>query len=127
MSRDEKPVEWIGRARYEFLSFPPSAVNEAGYSLGFVQEGDEPENWKPMESIGPGACEIRVRTRQGGTVQYRVIYVAKFPEAIYVLHAFEKKTRATSQHNIDVARARYAQMLRERQDRGKPGKRRGKQ
>ncbi|HEX6912457.1 MAG TPA: type II toxin-antitoxin system RelE/ParE family toxin [Longimicrobium sp.] len=122
MSSDEKPLEWIGRARAELLSFPPAAVHQAGYSLGFVQEGETPPDCKPMEIIGPGACEIRVRTLEGGTVQYRVIYVAKFQEAVYVLHAFQKTTRATSQHNIDVARARYAQMLRQRPDRDKPAK-----
>jgi phage-related protein len=74
-----------------------------------------------MEIVGPGAREIRVRTHEGGTVQHRVVYVAKFDEAVYVLHAFEKKTRATSQHNIEVARARYAQMLRQRQSHVKPG------
>ena len=73
-----------------------------------------------METIGPGACEIRVRTHQGGAVQHRVIYVARFKEAVYVLHAFQKTTQATSQHNVDVARARYAQLLRERENRGKP-------
>jgi phage-related protein len=116
MSTDEKKIEWIGRARAELLSFPPDALHEAGYNLGFVQEGKEPEDWKPMESIGPGAREIRVRTHVGGAVQHRVVYVAKFEEAVYVLHAFEKKSEQTSQHNIDVARARYAQMLRERME-----------
>lgn len=114
---EEKPVEWIGPSRKELLSFPPAAVHEAGYNLGMVQEGGDPKDWKPMETIGPGACEIRVRTHEGGTVHYRVVYVAKFKEAIYVLHAFEKKTRVTSPHNIEVARARYAQMLRERWER----------
>lgn len=118
MSDDQKPLEWIGRARAEFLDFPRAAIRKAGYSLGLVQLGDEPDDWKPMEGIGRGACEIRVRSVEGGVVQHRVIYVAKFEEAIYVLHAFEKKTRATSQHNLDVARARYGQMLRERQSLG---------
>jgi phage-related protein len=114
MSRDEKPAEWIGRSRAELLSFPPDAVRAIGYKLGLVQEGDEPEDWKPMEIIGPGARELRVRTHGGGTVQYRVVYVAKFEEALYVLHAFEKKTQSTPQHHIEVAKARYAEMLRTR-------------
>jgi phage-related protein len=114
MASDEKPLEWVGRSYDELQDFPPSAIHNAGYNLGLVQEGEEPEDWKPMESVGPGACEIRIRTHQGGTVQHRVVFVAKFDEAVYVLHAFEKKTQATPQHNIDVARARYAQMLRQR-------------
>lgn len=120
MSRDEKPLQWIGRSYAEFMNFPRSAIRVAGRELGFVQEGEEPEDWKPMETIGPGACEIRVRTQEGGTVQHRVIYVARFHEAVYVLHAFQKTTQATSRHNVDVARARYAQMLRERWDGDQP-------
>lgn len=122
MSSDEKPLEWVGRSYAELLSFPPDVVHQAGYNLGRVQLGKEPGDWKPMESIGPGACEIRVRSVDGGTVQHRVLYVAKFPEAIYVLHAFEKKTRATSQHNLEVGMARYAQMLRQRPQQVKPGR-----
>jgi phage-related protein len=85
-----------------------------------VQRGLEPKDWKPMESVGPGAREIRVRTHEGGTVQHRVVYVARFEEAVYVLHAFQKTTQATSQHNVDVARARYAQLLRERREGDRP-------
>jgi phage-related protein len=65
-----------------------------------------------MEGVGPGAAEIRVRSFQGGTVQHRVIYVAKFPEAVYVLHAFEKKTQATSPHHLQVAAKRYRELVR---------------
>jgi phage-related protein len=122
MPRKQKPLEWIGRARDELDGFPRDARHRAGFNLRKVQKGEAPEEWKPMESIGPGACEIRIRTHQGGTVQHRVVYVAKFQEAVYVLHAFQKTTQATSQHNVDVARARYAQMLRERQDGNLPGK-----
>lgn len=115
MSVNRKRVRWIGRAREELLGFPDEAMNKAGHNLGRVQRGADPEDWRPMGEIGPGAAEIRVQTSEGGSRQHRVIYVAKFPEAVYVLHAFEKKTRKTSPHNLDVARARYAQMLRERQ------------
>lgn len=74
-----------------------------------------------MEIVGPGAREIRVRTFDGGTIQHRVIYVAKFTEMVYVLHAFEKKTEQTSPHHIEVAATRYRQMLamRARLDRNK--------
>jgi phage-related protein len=74
-----------------------------------------PLDWKAMESVGPGACEIRVAEDDGGgEVQHRVLYVAKFPEAVYVLHAFEKKSQKTSEHDLEVGRARYRQMQRER-------------
>jgi phage-related protein len=121
MSKDEKRLRWIGPAYSELQGFPAGARHRAGYELGFVQEGKDPEDWKPMESVGPGAREIRIRTHEGGTVQHRVIYVARFEEAVYVLHAFQKTTRATSEHNLAVARARYAQMLRQRQDSGNSG------
>lgn len=114
MPGDQKPLEWVGRSRAELLGFPPAAVRAAGFNLGLVQRGTEPEDWKPMEGVGPGACEVRVRSHDGGTVQHRVIYVARFDEAVYVLHAFEKKSQATSQHNLDVAKARYSQMQRKR-------------
>jgi phage-related protein len=120
MSSKDKPLEWVGRAYQELLDFPSEARNRAGHDLRQVQKGRQPEDWKVLEGVGPGACEIRVRTYEGGTVQHRVVYVAKFAEAVYVLHAFQKKTQATSQHNLDVARTRYAQMLRNRQDRDKP-------
>lgn len=110
-----KKLEWIGPSYREFQGLPAGARRRAGFELRQVQDGDEPDDWKPMENIGPGACELRVRTYEGGWVQHRVIYVARFPEAVYVLHAFQKKTQATSRHNLDVARARYRQMVQERQ------------
>jgi phage-related protein len=117
MSVSAKKLEWVGRAYEELQDFPREAIRKLGFNLRLVQGGQEPEDWKPMESVGQGAREIRVRTYEGGTVQHRVIYVARFAEAVYVLHAFEKKTEATPQHHLDVARARYSQLLRERQAR----------
>jgi phage-related protein len=122
MPRDRKPVRWVGRAYEELVSFPAEAMRQAGNGLRLVQQGEEPGDWKPMEAVGPGAREIRVRTHEGGTVQHRVVFVAKFEEAVYVLHAFEKKTQTTSQHHIDVARARYTQLLRSREQGTRPKK-----
>ena len=69
-----------------------------------VQVGREPDDWKPMRTVGPGACEIRVRDREGA---FRVLYVARFRKAIYVLHAFQKKSQKTSRRDLELARARY--------------------
>jgi phage-related protein len=69
-----------------------------------VQVGRQPSDWRPMPTIGPGACEIRVQDASGA---YRVVYVARFADAIYVLHAFQKKTRATAQTDVALARQRY--------------------
>ena len=105
---------WVGASRREIDDFPSVARRRAGQSLRLVQEGLQPEDWKPMGSVGLGVRELRVRQTEGGVVQYRVIYVARFREAVYVLHAFEKKARATPAHHVEVARARYRAMLRER-------------
>jgi phage-related protein len=117
MSIDEKPLRWLGASYRELTSFPPLARSQAGYDLGRLQVGQEPADWKPMESVGPGAREIRIRTFDGGVVQHRVICVAKYQDVIYVLHAFGKKTEQTSPHNLHVARARYREMLEDRQSR----------
>lgn len=114
-----KPLGFVGPARKELQSFPRQARSSAGVNLFRVQAGEDPLDWKPLEAVGPGACEIRVRSVEGGTVQHRVVYVAKFPEAVYVLHAFEKKTQQTPAHHLEVAVARYRQMLRDRRELGR--------
>jgi phage-related protein len=117
MSVDEKPLRWLGASYRELTSFPPLARTQAGFDLGEVQNDREPDDWKPMESVGPGAREIRIRTFDGGVVQHRVVYVAKYQDVVYVLHAFAKKTEETSPHNLEVARARYREMLKDRKSR----------
>src|SRR5258706_2047506 len=99
-----KATCFIGTAREELAGFPESARRRAGYELFMVQVGREPADFKPMPSVGPGAYELRVRDETGA---FRVIYVAKFDRAIYVLHAFQKKTRKTSQTDIELAASRY--------------------
>jgi phage-related protein len=99
-----KPVRFVGSSRDDLASFPVEVRARAGHELFMVQVGRDPENWKPMSSIGPGACEIRVRDPSGA---YRVIYVAKFADAVYVLHAFQKKTQKTARADLDLAMQRY--------------------
>lgn len=89
------------------------AKREAGYQLERVQAGKEPADWKPMPSIGLGVNEIRVR--EGGA--FRVIYLAKFQEAVYVLHAFQKKSRKTAKADIELARRRFMSLAQERKRR----------
>ena len=84
-------------------AFPQAARHAAGYQLQRVQFGQEPVDWRPMNDLGAGVCEIRIH----GAVEHRVLYVASFPEAVYVLHAFEKKARRTPRLNLAVARARW--------------------
>jgi phage-related protein len=106
-----KPLAWIGDSRDAIRGFPEVAKQRTGRELARVQEGLEPTDCKPMASIGLGVSEIRVREDSGA---FRVIYVAKFEEAIYVLHAFQKKARKTPKAEIELARKRYRAMLDER-------------
>ena len=91
----------------DLRGFPVSARREAGYQLDRVRRGLDPNDWKPMTGFGAGVCEIRVRDESGA---FRVIYVAALAEAIYVLHAFQKKTPQTAKQDLDVASARLRQI-----------------
>jgi phage-related protein len=106
----QKPLYWIGNSLDAVKSFSAEARREAGHQLGRVQDGKEPTDWKPMETVGAGVKEIRVRAETG----YRVLYVAKFAEAVYVLHGFVKKTQRTPKADIDLANKRYRDLLTER-------------
>ena len=86
--------------------FPSEARRAAGFELSFVQQGLTPRDWKPIKEVGAGAMEIRIRVKG----EWRVIYVAKLAKAIYVLHAFEKKTRKMRQEDIELARRRYREI-----------------
>ncbi|MEK7753761.1 MAG: type II toxin-antitoxin system RelE/ParE family toxin [Acidobacteriota bacterium] len=97
-----KPVEWMGDSLERVRSFSKTVRQQVGYELELVQHGLEPSDWKPMPTVGPGVCEIRIH----GGGEYRVVYVAKFRHAVYVLHAFQKKTRKTSKGDIGAARSR---------------------
>jgi phage-related protein/predicted XRE-type DNA-binding protein len=90
---ESKPVEFRGSALDDLRAFPAAARREAGYQLDRVQHGREPDDWKPMNTIGRGVREIRIRDAAG---VFRVLYVAKFDDAVYVLHCFQKKTQKTS-------------------------------
>ena len=102
-----KPITWLSNTKDAIRSFSEDARSEAGHQLGRVQLGKQPEDWKSMPSIGIGVNEIRVHAEN----EYRVIYMAKFSEAIYVLHAFSKKTRQTSKRDIELAKQRYRELL----------------
>ena len=109
-----KQVRWVGDAQQQIQAFPDNPRREAGSQLARVQAGKEPADWKPMPSVGLGVNEIRVR-EDGGA--FRVIYVAKFSEAVYVLHAFQKKAPRTSKQDIELARRRFRELIQERMQR----------
>jgi phage-related protein len=101
-----KKVVFCGASHRRIKEFPEEAKDSAGHQLWLVQLGRDPLDWRPMVGIAPGVKEIRIHEPH----EHRVIYVANFPEAIYVLHAFEKKTRTTPKRDVDIARAAYAEI-----------------
>jgi len=102
-----KPIRFIGSSQDDLRQMPEAVRHDLGVELMAIQFGGEPTDFKPMKSIGAGTYEIRYRGTDGA---FRVIYVAKFEEAIYVLHAFQKKTPKTAKTDIELARKRYALM-----------------
>ncbi|VAY87839.1 conserved hypothetical protein [mine drainage metagenome] len=105
-----KPVEFQGSALDDLRAFPLAAKREAGHQIDQVQNGQEPDDWKPMNTVGQGVKEIRIRDVAGA---FRVLYVAKFADAVYVLHCFQKKTGKTSKADVDLAAKRYRDLLKE--------------
>lgn len=105
-----KPLAWVGGSLDDLRKFPADAQRAAGYQLRLVQSGGVPDDWKAMSTVGPGVYEIRVHTR----AEHRVFYVAKYEEAVYVLHAFEKRTQKTRDLDIQLASKRLADVERER-------------
>ena len=112
-----KLVRFMGSAKYDLSVFPKSARIRAGHELFMVQVGRDPDDWKPMSTVGPVVREIRIRDETGA---FRVIYVANFEDAVYVLHAFQKKTRKTARADLRLATQRYrdARMLAKGVNRG---------
>ncbi|SEL61579.1 type II toxin-antitoxin system RelE/ParE family toxin [Ectothiorhodospira marina] len=97
---DPKPVEFRGSSFDDLRAFPIQARREAGHQIDQVQNGQEPDDWKPMNTVGRGVKEIRIRDVAGA---FRVIYIAKFADAVFVLHCFQKKTGKTSKTDLDLA------------------------
>lgn len=111
----DKTLIWLGSSRRDLRLFPALARRLAGFQLRRVQQGLEPDDWKPMQAVGPGVREIRVHA----VGAHRVFYVATRPEGIYVLHAFEKKTQKTSAQDLRIGRDRFRALKNLRQQHGK--------
>lgn len=103
-----KPLFWLGSSRADVRAFPDVPRRLVGHELFQVQQGLNPSDWKPIGTVGPGVLELRVQVGSA----FRVLYLARFPEAVYVLHAFEKRTRRTRQADIDLARKRLRDLVR---------------
>jgi phage-related protein len=104
-----RPVRFLGDSLKSLRDFPEDARHDAGYQLDKVQRGAQPDDFKPMAVIGMGVEEIRITDDSGA---YRVIYAARRADAVYVRHAFQKKTQATPKKDIDTAKRRFAQLSR---------------
>jgi phage-related protein len=107
---DFKPVTFLGDSKARLREFPDGARHDAGQELLRVPFGSDPLDWKPMAGIGKGIREIRVSDRPG---EFRVVYVANIGSAVYVLHAFHKKSQKTPQRDIELAKSRLAMILKE--------------
>ena len=101
-----KPLKFIASSLDDLRNFPDEARRAGGFELHAIQTGLEPSDWKPIQVVGSGVKEIRIHILG----EWRVIHVAKHLEAVYVLHAFQKKTQKTSRKDIDLARQRYKQI-----------------
>ena len=119
--KQQKRVVFEGSSREALSAFPKDAKRDIGFQLERMQEGLEPNRWKPMNRVGRGVIEIIVDTGDA----FRVFCVAKFQDAIHVLHAFQKTTRKTSKHDIDIGKQRYRKLA-EAIAKGQQGHRSGK-
>ena len=104
-----KPFYFLGDSAKRLRDFNKDARQDAGYQLDKVQRGEQPDDFKAMPSIGKGVEEIRIWDESG---TYRVIYTARLNNAVYVLHAFQKKTQATLKRDIELAKTRFTELMR---------------
>jgi phage-related protein len=102
-----KIVEWLGTSRVDLRDFPDPIQSELGLQLFYLQQGQRPDDWKPMSIIGQGVEEMRVRDEAGA---FRVIYYARRADKVYVLHAFQKKTQQTALHDMRLAKTRFLEI-----------------
>ena len=103
-----KDIDFLGDSLENIRLFSEEAKDDLGFQLDRVQRGEDPDNWKPLKTVGAGVKEIRTKVSDG---IYRTVYIAKFEEAIYVLHAFQKKTEKTAKSDIDKAKKRFKDLM----------------
>jgi phage-related protein len=106
-----KPITFLGSSLKALRGFPDAARQDAGFQLDLVQRGQQPDDFKPMPEVGAGVEELRVWCEQG---TFRVVYLARLADAVYVLHAFQKKTQTTPKADIETAARRYRELMRGR-------------
>jgi phage-related protein len=107
LGNEWKAIHWLGDSRERLRWFPEAVRREIGYQLSLIQSGRQATDSKAIPLVGPGAIEIRVHAEN----EYRVFYVAKFADAIYVIHLFAKKSQKPSSLDVELARKRYRELL----------------
>jgi phage-related protein len=110
-----KPVHFVGRSREDLRELPETVQETGGFQLFKIQQGKEPDDWKAMPAVGPGVHELWVRDDSG---TYRVFDLAKFKEAVYVLHVVEKRSQKTARPDLELGKSRYAELLKWRREEG---------
>lgn len=105
-----KAITFAGNSLDHIRAFPSDVKQQAGYELHRVQMGEMPTDFKPMTTIGNGVIEIRLKDENG---IYRIIYTAKIKDTVYVLHAFQKKTQRTSKQDLELAKQRLTQIIKD--------------
>jgi phage-related protein len=106
LSKGEKPLDWVGSSKKDFLGFPEPVKDGMGNALGLAQFGGTHPSAKPWKGGGPGVFEL-VEDHDGDT--YRAVYTVRFKEVVYVLHAFQKKSPKgirTAQVDVDLVERR---------------------
>ena len=106
-----KSIVWVGSAKKDLQqNFSSEARKEAGYQIYRIQSGLDPKDWKPMLAVGSAVREIRIHTEN----EYRILYIAGFEDALFILHAFVKKTQKTSRRDLELAKERFGLIMKER-------------
>ena|SRR5829696_5915544 len=106
LGKGERPLDWVGSSKKDFLSFPEPVKDAMGYALGLAQLGGKHPSAKPWKGLGPGVFEV-VDDHDGET--YRAVYTVRFEEVVYVLHAFQKKSPKgikTARVDVDLVEQR---------------------
>jgi len=115
--REEKPLHWVGSAKKDLLGFPEQVMDDVGFALGVVQYGGHPPSAKPWKGLGPGVLEI---VENDGSGTYRAVYTVRFRKAVYVLHAFQKKSPSgirTARTNVKLVATRLSDAMRDYEER----------
>jgi len=115
--REEKPLHWVGSAKRDLLGFPEQVMDDVGFALGVVQYGGHPPSAKPWKGLGPGVLEI---VENDGSGTYRAVYTVRFRKAVYVLHAFQKKSPSgirTARTDVKLVATRLSDAMRDYEER----------